>query len=248
MSTFQFTRRTQALALDDYGRNVWRVVEKKVETQPQQTALILCDLWDDHYCDAAVDRLEEMLPRIAEVVDAARRRGALIVHAPSNTMEVYTDNPARKRAIDAPSVEPPADRQRADPPLPVDGAPETCCDTPGCKPERSYTRQHEAVVIDSERDVICDDGRVCLNVFNQFGIKHVIILGVHTNMCIMLRSFGIKQLVRWGVDVALVRDLTDTLYNPATWPYVPHEEGTRLVVEFIEKFWCPTIDSHDLIG
>jgi hypothetical protein len=29
-------------------------------------------------------------------------------------------------------------------------------------------------------------------------------------------------------------------------PYVSHDEGTRLVIEFIEKFWCPTIESHQL--
>jgi hypothetical protein len=42
------------------------------------------------------------------------------------------------------------------------------------------------------------------------------------------------------MPIALIRDLTDALYNPARPPYVSHEEGTRLVVEYIEKFWCPT--------
>jgi hypothetical protein len=27
---------------------------------------------------------------------------------------------------------------------------------------------------------------------------------------------------------------------------VSHEEGTRLIIEYIEKFWCPTIASEDL--
>jgi hypothetical protein len=43
-----------------------------------------------------------------------------------------------------------------------------------------------------------------------------------------------------------VRDLTDAMYNPFRSPYVSHDEGTRLVVEFIEKFWCPTLLSADL--
>ncbi len=47
--------------------------------------------------------------------------------------------------------------------------------------------------------------------------------------------------------VELVRDLTDTMYNPAMRPYVSHDEGTRLVVEFIEKFWCPTVESRQLL-
>ena len=73
-------------------------------------------------------------------------------------------------------------------------------------------------------------------------------MGVHTNMCVQHRSFAIKQMVRWGVPVALVRDLTDTMYNPAMPPYVSHEEGTRLVVEFIEKFWCPSVTSDQIVG
>jgi hypothetical protein len=54
-------------------------------------------------------------------------------------------------------------------------------------------------------------------------------------------------MVRWGVNIALARDLTDTMYNPAVRPYVSHEEGTRLVIEFIEKHWCQTILSEDLV-
>ena len=79
-------------------------------------------------------------------------------------------------------------------------------------------------------------------------IENLLIMGVHTNMCVLHRSFGIKQMVRWGMNVALFRDLTDTMYNPARSPYVSHDEGTRLVVEFIEKFWCPTLLSDDLFS
>jgi hypothetical protein len=59
------------------------------------------------------------------------------------------------------------------------------------------------------------------------------------------RSFAIKQMVRWGLPVALVRDLTDSLYNPALPPYVSHDLGTWLMIEYIEKFWCSTITSAD---
>ena len=72
-------------------------------------------------------------------------------------------------------------------------------------------------------------------------------MGVHTNMCVLNRSFAIKQMVRWGVNIALVRDLTDTMYNPAMPPYVSHDEGTQLVIGYIEKFWCPSVSSDDLL-
>ena len=73
-------------------------------------------------------------------------------------------------------------------------------------------------------------------------------MGVHTNMCILNRSFAIKQMVRWGVEIALIRDLTDAMYNPAFSPYVSHDEGTQLVISYIEKFWCPTTESQGLMA
>jgi len=53
--------------------------------------------------------------------------------------------------------------------------------------------------------------------------------------------------VKWGVNCILVRDLTDAMYNPRRPPYVSHEKGTELVVEYIEKYWCPSILSDDLL-
>ena len=59
---------------------------------------------------------------------------------------------------------------------------------------------------------------------------------------------GFIQMVKWGINIALVRDMTDAMYNPACAPYVNHDVGTQLVVGYIEKFWCPTIHSSDLVG
>ena len=136
--------------------------------------------------------------------------------------------------------------ERPDPPLPVDasdGGPDT-----GEKPWfKAWTRQHPGIEIDPERDGISDRGQEIYSFLRAKGIGNLLIMGVHTNMCVLGRSFGIKQMVRWGVNVVLVRDLTDAMYNPAMPPYVSHDDGTRLVIEFIEKFWCPSILSDNLL-
>ena len=41
-------------------------------------------------------------------------------------------------------------------------------------------------------------------------------------MCILGRPFGIRQMVYQGQNVVLMRDLTDTMYNPQKKPYVGH--------------------------
>jgi hypothetical protein len=55
-------------------------------------------------------------------------------------------------------------------------------------------------------------------------------------------------MVKWDVRTVLVRDLTDSLYNPQMKPMVTHDKGTQLVIEYIEQNWCPTIESKSLMG
>jgi len=232
--------------VNENGHNVWKVVEETKKLPPAETAVLLCDVWDLHWCRGANERLAKLLPRMNEVVKAARKKGALIVHAPSGTVGFYKDSAARKRVLDAPRVAPPENLPHDDPPLPVDAS-DQGCDTPPDPVRATWSRQHPAVEIDDNKDAISDSGEELYSLYRQRGIKNVLIMGVHTNMCVIGRPFGIKQMVRWGFNVALFRDLTDTMYNPGKSPYVSHDEGTRLVVEFIEKFWCPSISSGDLV-
>jgi hypothetical protein len=96
-------------------------------------------------------------------------------------------------------------------------------------------------------DALSDQGREIHNLFVKQGRKNVILTGVHTNMCVLGRSFGIRQQVMLGRNVALVRDLTDCLYDPKKKPFVSHDEGTALLVGHIEKYWCPSFPSTDLL-
>lgn len=248
-SVLSLHTRKQRLVKDAEGYTLWQSREEVKTIPAKNTAIIICDVWDHHWCRGAGERLEKLLPRMNMVIQTARSQGMLIIHAPSETMTFYKDTPARKRALDAPEVQAPQEVQHDDPPLPIDDS-DGGCDTDenfGDVDEALWTRQHELIEINQEQDVISDDGQEIYNVLQQNAIHHMIILGVHTNICMLNRSFGIKQMVRWGVDILLCRDLTDSLYNPTKPPYVSHKEGTRLVVEFIEKFWCPSILSDDLI-
>jgi hypothetical protein len=72
-------------------------------------------------------------------------------------------------------------------------------------------------------------------------------MGVHANMCILNRSFGIRQLARWGIHCILVRDLTDAMYEPSSRPFVSHATGTELVIQYIEQHWAPTVTSVQMM-
>lgn len=244
-TTLDVEVRTQELVQDAGGHNVWQVNTAGVVWAPAETAVLICDMWDDHWSRGAAERVAAMIPRMNEVLRAARAAGLQIVHAPSETMDFYADAPARRRMQAIPPMEPPPERAHADPPMPFDATDDNS-DT-GEKPwYQAWTRQHPGIEVDLDRDWISDDGREVYSLFQHKGIGHVLLMGVHTNFCILKRSFGIRQMVRWGVEIALVRDLTDAMYNPACPPYVSHDEGTQLVVGYIEKFWCSTTDSQNL--
>jgi hypothetical protein len=99
-----------------------------------------------------------------------------------------------------------------------------------------------------EGDAITDSGVEAGSLFMKKGIRNVILMGVHTNMCVIGRSFGLRNLRRLGMNVVLMRDMTDTMYDSASWPFVSHFTGNSLMQEYIEKYVCPTMLSCDFTG
>jgi hypothetical protein len=92
-----------------------------------------------------------------------------------------------------------------------------------------WTRQIATLQI-MEGDAITDSAEAYY-LLRQRNIKNLIVMGVHTNMCVLGRPFSIRQMAYQGINVALMRDLTDTMYNPEKKPRVSHFGGTDLVIE-----------------
>jgi nicotinamidase-related amidase len=218
-----------------------------------ETAVIVCDMWDKHWCAGATRRVGVLVPKMNAALDAARSLGVFIVHAPSDTIAFYDGTPPRRRMQQAPTAEPPVPIARwctldetAEGKLPIDDRDGGCDCHPTCKNFKAWSRQHPGLDVARE-DGVSDSGVEIYNTFRQQGITNVVLMGVHTNMCVLGRSFGIRSLTRLGLNVALARDLTDTMYNPRSAPHVSHAAGTRLVVEHVERHWCPTFASADLL-
>jgi nicotinamidase-related amidase len=222
-----------------------------------ETAVIICDMWDRHTCKSAERRVAELAPKINDFVTKLRDRGVLVIHAPSSVMKFYDGTPERKLAQEAPFVKAPVPIDWNDPDEAYEGKypisdEDWCDDNPKCpiaEIEKSgnypWTRQHPAVEIKSD-DAVSDEGQEIYNLFEQRGIKNVIMVGVHLNRCVLGRPFGIRQMIKFKKNVVLVRDLTDSVYDPRQWPYVSHDEGTQLLVKHVEKYWCPSTTSSDI--
>jgi nicotinamidase-related amidase len=238
---------------DPAASGKFKVIEREAHWKVSQTAIIICDMWDDHYCKLAAQRVGVMVPRMNEVASAARGHGVMIIHAPSGTLDLYEGTPYRLRMRQAQAAKPPVPLERwchldpkKEPPLPVDVSKQSCDDPVIGPAVRRFTRQHPGLDIIGY-DGISDNGEEIYSYLVQEGIDNVVLMGVHTNMCVLGRPFGIRQMVRLGKNVVLARDLTDAMYDPRQPPFVSHTRGTELVIEHIEKYWCPSIAGADLM-
>lgn len=232
------------------------VERESVTWKAEKTAVIVCDMWDRHWCEGATRRVAELAPQIDAFLAAARARGTFIIHAPSGTMDHYTDAPGRRLARDAKGAGSLPDgignwcRQidaEKGAEWPIDQSDGGCDCSPQCKQGTAWKQQIRSIRI-ADGDAISDSGKEIWKLLADQGIENVLLVGVHTNMCVMGRPFGLRNMARFGKNVALVRDLTDTMYNSRKSPFVNHFRGTELVVEHIEKYLCPTVISADLLG
>ncbi len=247
----------------------FRLIETPAAWSAQETAIIVCDMWDLHHCLNAVRREKEMAPVMERVLQASRDRGVTIIHAPSSCTGAYQAHPARKHATATPRSQSlprdiaswckviPSEEKGT---YPIDQADGGEDDDPvehkkwaeelaakGRNPRAPWKSQIDVLTI-ADADYISDDGAEVWSILEDRGIKNVILMGVHLNMCVLGRPFGLRQLARNGKTVALMRDLTDTMYNPKRSPFVGHFAGTDLMVEHVEKYVAPTITSDQILG
>ena len=229
--------------------------EEVLQWPVARTAIVICDMWDTHTCALSAQRVGLMAPRMNQVIGAARSLGVMIIHAPSDTMKFYEGTPWRERMRRAPTAASPFPIIARCPRVPAeernfpidDSA--GGCDDPIVKqfngPPYPWTRENPALEIVGY-DGVSDSGQEIYNFCKQEGIDRIVLMGVHTNICILNRGFGTRQMTRLGFGVVLARDLTDAMYDPRTRPFVSHARGTELVVEHIETMWCPSILAEDL--
>ena len=230
-----------------------KITQEIQDWNASETAIIVVDMWNQHWCKDATARVAELAPEINKVISLARDKGIFIVHAPSECMDAYKGHPGRKLAQKYKGTK--VGNLFSDDKLateknavwPIDQSDGGCNDSPECTQGSPWTNQIDQIVI-NEKDAISDSGIEIAGLFRAKGIKNVILVGVHTNMCVINRSFGLRNMVRLGMNVALMRDMTDTMYDSKQAPNVSHFTGNSLMIEYIEKYICPTMVSSDLSG
>ena len=130
--------------------------------------------------------------------------------------------------------------------LPIDDSGGSCDHELRCHGKALWRHEIDSIEI-AEGDAITDNSEA-YNLMRQRGVTNVIVMGVHLNLCVLGRPFSIRQMVAQGQNVVLMRDLTDCLHNTRRKPYVDHFTANDLMTWHIEKYWCPSITSDQIIG
>ena len=163
------------LTLRSRGGESNEVRFSEVKWDPKKTVIIVCDMWDEHWCESATRRVAEMAGPLNVTLEAARAQGELIVHAPSSVTSFYENTLPRKLALNTSRVSLP-DSAKAqegwetgwclwddsvEAPLPIDDSDGGCsCEDPECVAEMPWpwTRQIDTIENYLE-DAISDDGK-----------------------------------------------------------------------------------------
>ena len=228
-----------------------------LRVDPAKTAIIICDMWDQHWCRGADASRRRAGPR--HEPRGRRCAGQGGVHHPRpqqlhGSLQGPSRPPARRSPPRRPRICPPTSRGGAarSPPRRRGSTPSTSRTgaattarrarraRPGgsrSRPSRSATRTPSATR--ASRSGTCW----------RAGASTTCCSWACTRIC--ASSAGRSACGSspcHGKHAFLVRDLTDTMYNSRSWPYVSHFQGTERIIEHIEKFVAPTITSTDLTG
>jgi nicotinamidase-related amidase len=222
-----------------------RASEQACATDGSRTGLLICDMWNAHWCRCAQERMHRLASKIDLTAQRARSLGLQVIHAPSGTMPFYRNYPERRQIFA--SERPPEVALlpiNETPELPVDAS-DGGCDCASKLPPPVIFRQHLSISIESA-DVISDNGAEIAYFLRKSHISKVLFCGVHVNMCILDNSFGIKRMLCYGFECTLLRDLVDSMYSKRLPPFVSHRRATTLIVQHVERYICPTGLGRDI--
>src|SRR5581483_9621876 len=134
----------------------WTPAHFEQKIPSNRVAIVICDMWDKHWCRGATNRVEILARKMEPVLEQARAKSVLIIHAPSETMPFYASAPGRLLAERAPAVAPlkTSEPMEKEPPLPIDDS-DGGCDTAGDKEHKAWTRETPLLKIEAG-DVISD--------------------------------------------------------------------------------------------
>jgi hypothetical protein len=229
------------LSLQTRGDDGKPIITKE-RVDPSKIGVVVVDMWNFHWCKTATMRVAALVPRMNLVLDAARGEGMTVMLCPSDVVDNYVGRPQREAIFAMPRhpVPPLIKIECPEPP----NAGGCACGKERCVTNYGWDGMHPDLVIGAD-DLMPDTLEDVYSICKERGLTHLIYFGVHTQVCLLGKPMGLRNLKSAGLKCILARDLTDAHpgYNPDTG--LTPDGHTAEVVEHFERYLSPTVDMTD---
>lgn len=186
-----------------------------------QTALILVDLWNVHFIESWIERAKQVTVEcVVPVIDAARKVGMTIVHAPSPSVAQQYPQLQRHKPPQpaAPNTWPPPEFRSRSGDYNVYRGPRSQPPGIGGHWDKLSSQLSMSPAIDVKEDeFVIATGQQLHELLEERGTLHLLYAGFATNWCVLGRDYGIRSMSRYGYNIILLRDATTGVEFPDTY-------------------------------
>jgi hypothetical protein len=229
-----------ALELQRRDPNSGQVSTSTERVPAHKIGIVVVDMWNWHWCKTSTMRVGALVPRMNRALRAARGLGMQVFLCPTDVADNYVGTPMVERLVAMPLVPVPHVRDVQCPPAP-DGGGCTCGGKVRCQVNYGWDGMDPDLIVGPD-DLMPNDQETLYSICQEKGITHLIYMGVHTQVCLLGKSIGLRAMVEAGLRCVLARDLTDAhgRYEPEAG--LTPDKFTAQVVEHFEKHLAPTIN------
>jgi hypothetical protein len=197
--------------------------------------VVVVDIWNWHWCKTAAARVNSFVPRMNGCLDILRAEGATIFVCPTDVVDAYVGLPQRERALDVELLPLPEPQSFACPDPP--NGPGCAC-LQRCRGNYGWNKMNPHFVL-GEDDLMPNSRAALYTLAKQRDITHLLYMGVHTQVCLLGKDVGLRNMKAdgtlaaespvmrfmhpsWRFDVAIPRETKQIVL--AT---MPTEDGNR---------------------
>lgn len=219
-----------------------------------QCALVLIDVWNNHYLKETKERSERIVQeRIRPLVDECREHGVAVIHAPSpKQAQEYPQWVGRNQNERGTESAEEGNREAEWPPreFRLRRGEYAAYDRPKepRAPELAALRANLTVHPDVQPrndDLVVATGDELDRVCRERELLFLFFAGFNTNACVLERDYSLRAMAQKGYATCIVRDCTTAMES---YRSVSTLGQTEAAIEKIEMFLGYSVTSDDMIG
>src|SRR5262249_38286264 len=162
-----------------------------------------------------------------------------VFFCPTDVADNYAGTPAHEAAFAV-------TRHPLPPPITIDCPPAPdgggcTCGKERCLGNYGWDSMHPGIAL-PDGDLMPNAGAALFSLCRERGLTHLVYMGVHTQVCLLGKSIGLRAMLQAGMQCFLARDLTDAHGRYDLDAGVTPDDFTAEVIAHFEKHLCATLD------